>query len=287
METGIQKLRALVETVRCGSISGAARELDYSQSGVSRMIADLEREWGVTLLERGRRGVRLTADAKLIIPFVEALCEDERRLAERVREVVGMETGSLVIGTFSSVATHVLPDAIGRFQAKHPGIEYELRMGDYSEIESWVAEGLVDFGFLPYPPQEPREGLAREVVLEDELMAVVPRGHRLAARKSIALADLCEESFILLERGSDNEISPLFERVGLFPQARFSTWDDYAIMSMVESGLGLSILPGLILTRCPYAIEKRPLEPAVHRELAAVYRPGLLSSAARAFLDCL
>lgn len=145
----------------------------------------------------------------------------------------------------------------------------------------------MDFGFLPYPPQEPREGLAREVVLEDELMAVVPRGHRLAARKSIALADLCEEPFILLERGRDNEISPLFERAGLSPQARFSTWDDYAIMSMVESGLGLSILPGLILTRCPYAIEKRPLEPAVHRELAAVYRPGLLSSAARAFLDCL
>ena len=211
MEMGIQKLRALVETVRCGSISGAARELDYSQSGVSRMIADLEREWGVTLLERGRRGVRLTADAKLIMPFVEALCEDERRLAERVREVVGMEAGLLVIGTFSSVATHVLPDAIGRFQARHPGIEYELRMGDYSEIESWVAEGLVDFGFLPYPPQEPREGLAREVVLEDELMAVVPRGHRLAARGCIALADLCEEPFILLERGSDNEISPLFE----------------------------------------------------------------------------
>ena len=297
METGIQKLRALVETVRCGSISGAARELDYSQSGVSRMIADLEREWGVTLLERGRRGVRLTADAKLIMPFVEALCEDERRLAERVREVVGMEAGSLVIGTFSSVATHVLPDAIGRFQARHPGIEYELRMGDYSEIESWVADGRVDLGVIPlrtfrtpgipYPPQEPREGLAREVVLEDELMAVVPRGHRLAARGSIALADLCEEPFILLERGSDNEISPLFERAGLSPQARFSTWDDYAIMSMVESGLGLSILPGLILTRCPYAIEKRPLEPAVHRELAAVYRPGLLSSAARAFLDCL
>ena len=93
METGIQKLRALVETVRCGSISGAARELGYSQSGVSRMIADLEREWGVTLLERGRRGVRLTADAKLIMPFVEALCEDERRLAERLE--LALESGEI------------------------------------------------------------------------------------------------------------------------------------------------------------------------------------------------
>lgn len=287
MENGAQKLLALVETVRCGSISAAARSLSYSQSGVSRMIADLEREWGITLLERGRRGVRLTADGALVMPFVEALCEDQRRLSERVREVAGVETGSLVIGTFSSVATHILPDAIGRFQAEHPGVEYELRMGDYSEIEQWVAEGLVDFGFLPYPPQEPREGLAREVVRTDELMAVVPAGHRLAAQQSVSLADLCEEPFILLERGSDNEISPLFERAGLEPRARFSTWDDYAIMSMVESGLGLSILPGLILTRCPYRIEKRPLAPAVTRELAAVFRPGLLSSAARAFIDCL
>ena len=280
METGIQKLRALVETVRCGSISGAARELDYSQSGVSRMIADLEREWGVTLLERGRRGVRLTADAKLIMPFVEALCEDERRLAERVREVVGMEAGSLVIGTFSSVATHVLPDAIGRFQARHPGIEYELRMGDYSEIESWVAEGLVDFGFLPYPPQEPREGLAREVVLEDELMAVVPRGHRLAARGSIALADLCEEPFILLERGSDNEISPLFERAGLSPQARFSTWDDYAIMAMVEKGLGISILTEMIMRRCPYKVVAKSLEQPVYRDIVLAFRGKERSSLA-------
>ena len=116
---------------------------------------------------------------------------------------------------------------------------------------------------------------------------MVPEGHPLAKKARIAVAVLCDEPFILLERGCDNEVSPLFDRAGLRPHARLATWDDYAIMSMVENGLGLSILPGLILTRCPYAIEKRPLEPAVHRELAAVYRPGLLSSAARAFLDCL
>ena len=287
MESAIQKYQALVETVRAGSITAAARKLAYSQSGVSRMIADLEREWGVCLLERGRRGARLTPDGEQVMPFVEAICEDHRRLRERVAEVAGAQTGSIVIGTFSSVATHVIPPVVERFQKDHPGIEYELRMGDYSEIESWVADGLVDFGFLPYPPQEPRVDLAREVVLVDELMAVVPQGHRLADQRRIALSDLCGEPFILLERGSDNEVSPLFARAGLEPEARLSTWDDYAIMSMVENGLGLSILPGLILRRCPSRIDARPLDPPVTRELAAVFRPGLLSSAARAFLDCL
>ncbi len=287
MDSAVQKYQALVEVARAGSISAAARRLAYSQSGVSRMIADLERDWGICLLERGRKGVRLTADGEQVMPFVEAICEDQRRLSERVAEISGAQSGLIVVGTFSSVATHVLPGVIERFGAGHAQVEFELRMGDYSEIESWVADGLVDLGFLPYPPQVPREGLAREAVLVDELMAVVPQGHPLAAQDRVRLADLAREPFILLERGSDNEISPLFERAGLEPQARLSTWDDYAIMSMVENGLGLSILPGLILTRCPYRIEKRPLDPPVTRELAAVYRPGLLSTAARAFLDCL
>ena len=287
VDATIQKYQALVETVRAGSISAAARRLSYSQSGVSRMIADLERDWGISLLERGRKGVRLTADGQQVMPFVEAVCEDQRRLRERVAEVVGAQTGLIVIGTFSSVATHLIPPAIERFTREHPGIEYELRMGDYSEIESWVADGLVDFGFLPYPPQEPREDLAREVVATDELMAVVPQGHELAAREAISLAGLAAEPFILLERGSDNEISPLFETAGLSLTVCLSTWDDYAIMSMVENGLGVSILPNLILTRCPYRIERRPLDPPVTRGLAAVYRPGLLSTPARAFLDCL
>ncbi len=287
MDSAVQKYQALVEVARAGSISAAARRLAYSQSGVSRMIADLERDWGICLLERGRKGVRLTADGEQVMPFVEAICEDQRRLFERVAEISGAQSGLIVVGTFSSVATHVLPGVIERFGAGHAQVEFELRMGDYSEIESWVADGLVDLGFLPYPPQVPREGLAREAVLVDELMAVVPQGHPLAAQDRVRLADLAREPFILLERGSDNEISPLFGRAGLEPQARLSTWDDYAIMSMVENGLGLSILPGLILTRCPYRIEKRPLDPPVTRELAAVYRPGLLSTAARAFLDCL
>ena len=287
MDATIQKYQALVETVRAGSISAAARRLSYSQSGVSRMIADLERDWGISLLERGRKGVRLTADGQQVMPFVEAVCEDQRRLRERVAEVVGAQTGLIVIGTFSSVATHLIPPAIERFTREHPGIEYELRMGDYSEIESWVADGLVDFGFLPYPPQEPREDLAREVVATDELMAVVPQGHELAAREAISLDELAAEPFILLERGSDNEISPLFKIADLSPTVCLSTWDDYAIMSMVENGLGVSILPNLILTRCPYRIEQRPLDPPVTRDLAAVYRPGLLSTSARAFLDCL
>jgi DNA-binding transcriptional LysR family regulator len=183
------------------------------------------------------------------------------------------------------VATHILPKVIGRFQKDYPAIEYELLMGDYTEIDGWVASGRVDFGFLPRAPRY--SGLAERVVERDELMAVLPVGHRLAGEASVPVSALCEEPFIVLERGQDDEITPIFERAGLSPNARFSTWDDYAIMSMVESGLGLSILPALILRRNPYAIVAKPLDPATYRDIRVVYREGALPRAARRFLEYL
>lgn len=285
MDANIQKYQAFVETVRTGSFTRAARSLSYTQSGVSRMIADLERDWGMTLLERSRAGVTLTSEGRAVLPFVEGVCDDYRRLESQIDDLNGLAAGSIRMGTFSSVATHILPKVIGRFQKDYPAIEYELLMGDYTEIDGWVASGRVDFGFLPRAPRY--SGLAERVVERDELMAVLPVGHRLAGEASVPVSALCEEPFIVLERGQDDEITPIFERAGLSPNARFSTWDDYAIMSMVESGLGLSILPALILRRNPYAIVTKPLEPATYRDIRVVCREGALPRAARRFLEYL
>ncbi len=281
VETNIQKMQALLETVATGSFTRAAEKLSYSQSGVSRMVSDLEADWGFRVLERSRDGVTLTADGEQVLPAVEALCNEFAQLRARVDEVSGLMRGQIRIGTFSSVATHWLPHVIGRFQKDYSGIEYELLMGDYTEIESWVADGRCDLGFLP---REPRiAGVASAAMGEDELLAVVPEGSELAIRESVSLADLARRPFILLERGTDDEISPLFRSAGVTLNARFATWDDYAIMSMVENGLGVSILPALILRRNPYAITALPLNPPVHRSINVIYREGALSLAAATF----
>ena len=135
VETNIQKMQVLLETVRAGSFTRAAERLSYSQSGVSRMVADLEADWGFKVLDRSREGVALSADGRQVMPAVEALCEEFVRLQRRVDEMRGLMRGKICIGTFSSVATHVLPPVIARFRADYPDIDYELLMGDYSEIE--------------------------------------------------------------------------------------------------------------------------------------------------------
>ena len=285
METNIQKMQALLETVRTGSFTRAAESLSYSQSGVSRMVADLETDWGFKVLERSRDGVALTQDGKQVMPAVEALCDEFGRLRTRIDEIRGLVRGKICIGTFSSVATHVLPGVVERMHARHPAVEFELLMGDYSEIERWVSEGRCDLGVIPRAPK--REGLVGDVLLHDELMAVAPAQSELASLNAISLAELAAHPFMLLERGQDDEITPLFERAGVDLDAKFSTWDDYAIMAMVEKGLGVSILPALILRRNPYAIATRPLSSAATRTIYAIHRKEGLSLAARAFLDLL
>lgn len=286
MEQNIAKYQAFIETARQGSFTRAARRLAYSQSGVSRMVNDLEQEWGIRLLERGKHGARLTPDGQRILPRIEQICSDQRLLQAEVDNITGMLTGSIRIGTFSSVATHWLPRAIKRFRDDYPGIDYELLMGDYAEIEAWVDEGRVDIGFLAYSPQKP--SLTFEPIGTDELMAVLPEKHRLAHKSTVNIADLTREPFLLLERKGVDEITPLFLKAQIELRAALSTWDDYTIMSMVESGLGLSILPALILKRNPYRLAIRPLAERAYRTIGLVHRgQDNLSVAALRFCDYL
>lgn len=285
MDANIQKCQAFVKTVELGSFTKAAAALSYSQSGVSRMVADLERDWGVTLLERGRAGVRLTSEGTRLLPAIRRLCVEHARLQAQVDELNGLQAGLIRIGTFSSVATHWLPNVIREFQKDYPNIDYELLLGDYSEIEGWVREGRVDCGFLRLPAHADLEVLSLE---RDELLAILPEGHPLATHSSVSVAELCEEPFLLLEKGDNTVVSDVFERDGLMPRTHFTTWDDYAIMAMVECGLGVSILPELILKRAPYRIVAKPLEVPAFRTIGLALRSrGGASLATQRFLEYL
>lgn len=151
MDMNIQKYMAFVKTVEYGSFTKAAKILNYSQSGISRMINDLEKEWKVVLLERGKAGVKLTSDGMKLLPYARNVCMEYEKLQMEVDGLNGLQSRIIRIGTFSSVATHWFPNIIKEFQKAYPGIDYELLLGDYTEIEEWISEGRVDYGFLRLP----------------------------------------------------------------------------------------------------------------------------------------
>lgn len=285
METNIQKYMAFVKTVEYGSFTKAALLLNYSQSGISRMISDLEKDWNVTLLERGKAGVRLTSDGMKLLPCVQNVCREYEKLQMEVDELKGLQSGLIRIGTFSSVATHWLPNIIREFQRAYPNISYELLLGDYTEIENWIAQGRVDCGFLRLPTRPEFETIFLE---QDRLLAVLPQDHPLAKSDKFPVAALNGEPFLLLEKGAKADISEIFQRWEVRPDVRFTTWDDYAVMSMVENGLGISILPELILKRVPYRIVTKELDVPAYRKIGLALRSKRSASlAVRRFLDYL
>ena len=285
MDMNLQKYMAFVKTVEYGSFTKAAEILNYSQSGISRMIHDLEKEWKVTLLERGRGGVSLTSDGLKLLPYAENVCREYEKLQMQVDELNGLRSGLIRIAAFSSVASQWLPNIIKEFQKDYPDIDYELLLGDYSEIEEWILEGRVDCGFLRLPTHAELETVFLE---QDRLMVVLPEGHRLADSERFPVNALVEDPFMLLEKGARAEVSEIFERCGLTPKVHFTTWDDYAIMAMVESGLGISILPELILKRIPYRIVVKELEIPAYRSIGVALKEKKSASlAVKRFLEYL
>lgn len=264
MDANLQKYLAFVKAVEYKSFTKAALALNYSQSGISRMISDLEKEWDMILLERKRSGIHLTSDGLELLPYAASLCAEYEKLQMKVDDLHGLKSGIIRIGTFSSVATHWLPKMIKAFQTDYPQIEYELLLGDYTEIEKWIIERRVDFGFLRLPALPQLETM---FLAQDELMAVLPANHPLADCDVFPMDALCREPFLLLEKDQNIVVSDIFRKNHLKPDIRFTTWDDYAIMSMVEAGLGISILPSLVLQRIPYHIVIKRLEMPAYRKI--------------------
>ncbi len=285
MENPLQKYLAFVKAVEKGSFTRAAEALNYAQSSVSKMIADLEKEWGMPLLERSKGGVRLTSAGEQLMPFLQRLLSNHQQLEDQIRRMNGAETGLVRIGAFSSVSIHWLPNIFARLQQDHPGIEYEILLGDYDEVERWIREGRVDCGFLRLPTRSRLDAL---LLKQDEYKVVLPAGHALCQKETIAAADLDGLPFLLLEHGGKTEVSDLLERDRIRPEIRFTTWEDFAILAMVEKGLGVSILPDLILQRIPYRVEIRALQRPYFRPIGLAMKDRRsISPALRRFMEYL
>ena len=285
MEHPLLKYLAFVKTVEKGSFTKAAEELHYAQSSVSKMIADLEREWGMTLLERSKTGVCLTSAGEQILPFLRKTLRRYDELAAQISRMNGLETGVVRIGTFSSVAINWLPNVFSKLQKDYPGIEYEMLLGDYDEVERWIDEGRVDCGFLRLPTAGDFDAVPLK---QDAYQVVLPVGHPLAQKEAISADDLNDQPFLLLEHGGKTEVSNLLSAYHAHPDIRFTTWEDFAIMAMVEKGLGISILPELILRRVPYRMEVRPLAQPYYRVIGLVMKNRAhLTPAVQKFMEYL
>ncbi|MFJ7920522.1 LysR family transcriptional regulator [Lysinibacillus fusiformis] len=274
---------AFIKVIETGNFTKAAEELGYTQSAISQMVNSLERELSTTLILRSRTGITLTPDGEEFLPYIRNISNSQLELLEKQNEMKGLQRGLIRIGTFSSVACHWLPELIKDFKHKYPAVHFNIYQGEYTIISNWVKEGFVDFGFVN---PDAVSNLTCIQLQEDEMLAVLPPNHCLAQKNKVSLKELTEEPYILLDEGEINEAITIFKQNFLKPNIQYRVHDDYAIMSMIEQGLGISILPKLVLERCQYNIETKPISPSVARTISLVYKDKrVLPIASRYFID--
>lgn len=259
--------QAVIET---GSFTKAAEKLGYTQSSISQMVGALEEELGLKLLIRSHNGIRLTNEGRQIYPSIEKSIHEYQIVQEKANEIKGLNKGVIRIGTISSITCHWLPMLIKSFKKKYPNIEFVMYQGDYNSIADWLKNRTIDIGFTT-PAMT--SGLEIIPIKQGEMQAIIPPHHPLASDpgKELRIEELDNEPFILLEEGTYSEPLNALEKAGVHPQINYRIHDDYAIMTMVEAGLGISILANLVLLRMPFHFVRRPLIPRVTREIGVAF----------------
>lgn len=278
----IKKYEVFVKAASYGNFTKAAEAMGYTQSGVSHMMKSLEAEIGFPLFQRNSKGISLNDNGARLLPIARQLLAWNGQLEQTISSINGLVTGSICIGTFSSVSVHWLPRIIKSFQSDYPMINISMLEGGIQEIDGWLEDGSVDLAFFSRQPHQTFDWLPLK---QDPLLAVLPKDYPVSG-DSFPVAEFNGKPFIMSAIGFDYDIHRVLENNNVAADIKFSSMDDYAIVSMVENGLGLSILPALVLKWCLERVKLVDLEPRAYRTLG-IALPSLknASPAVRKFLD--
>lgn len=254
----LEVLKTVVET---GSFTKAGEIMGLTQSAISHAMNGLESEFGMSLVTRSRTGVVPTdAGERLLFNINEILYQTEQ-IKQKVSELVGLITGNIRIGCFSSVAAKLLPGILKQFNSSYPAVKILLFEGSYQEISKWTVSGIVDLGFVLLPNKE----LDITPLIRDEYVVVLPGNHRLKDASSIELQEIADEPFIMPLGGCEMFVNRIFKEINTKPKVLFEVEHSNIILAMVKSGLGISIIPELFF-ELP-GVVTASLKPKLYREI--------------------
>lgn len=273
-----------LKAAEAGSITKAALALGYTQAGVSLIVRRMEEECGFPLMLRDKSGVRLTEDGKRMLPIMREIVRWDDCFRETAAEINGASVGTVRVGCYSSIAYHWMPRVIRAFRRDYPKIAIDILEGSVDEIESWIEERRVDAGFLSARRGQKFHAVA---LAEDSVLVLLPPEHPLCGAAAFPLEALGDAPFIVTD---DSDAYPVVkayeEKYGPLPDMKVSSTGD-ATISMVACGLGVSVLPALMLRGHSDGVVVKEISPPFFRTIIMGTRaPGELSPAARRFLDC-
>ncbi len=264
-----KKLAALVVSVELGSFTRAAEQLGYTQSGLTHMMNSLEKDIGFTVLVRGRSGVQLTPAGQRIFPLVQECLAGSAALEREISLINSHKEDSVRVAAYESIARHWLPEVIQQFRREHPDVTVDIQMGSVDEVYRWVLEDRVDMCFAS---RQDYNTLDWTPLRDDELLAILPPDYP-DGDNAFPIEFFNGQEFLMPSMGFDKDILRVLNEHGVAPLIRTTQVSDSAVISMVEHGLGVSVLSRLVLRGRQNSVRALPLLPQAFRKLGIAARP--------------
>ena len=278
----IKKLEVLLKVIETKSLTAAGNQLGFTQSGVSHLIRTIEDEFGFPVLIRGKGGVRLTENGQVLLPAIREILNANDHMDQIVANIRGMNFGKLRIGTFASASVLWLPKIIEEFSHDYPGIQIEIIVGGNDSLISQLDESCIDFAIMSNPPK----GYEWIHLASDRMLVLLPPGHRLVEKSSVTLDEIADDPFILSNEGFDYDVSQIIKGSGITPRLSFSTMENRGIIAMIQHGLGVTVMPEMVLDSLESNVITKELSPCEYRHMGIIVKSVQTASlAAKTFIS--
>lgn len=249
LDFGLRQLAHFVAVADAGSFSVAAERAFIAQPALSMSIKKLELSLGTPLFARLARGVALTPAGEALLPEARRALASAQLGRNNARLAALGEMGVVRLGFVGSAIYQLLPQRLPAFVSAHPHVQLELTEGVTLTLLQAIREGRLDAAVIRLPADDIR-GFDVVEVEKDDLMAVVPRGHRLAHRKQIHLRELAQDPFVLFSRSQVPRLRATTVdaciKAGFTPRVAQEATQAFTMVGLVASGLGVALVPSVI-----------------------------------------
>jgi len=285
----LQQLAYFVAVAEVRHFTRAAETLRVAQPSLSKQIKTLESELGAPLFSRARGNITLTPAGEALLPLARRILADVETARREVQDLTGLRRGRVRLGATPSLFAGLLADALARFRGHYPGIELRVEEGGSRDLVRDLARGHLDLALIILPLQSTDPALETTPILREDLVVVSPSSVP-PERPYVRIEDLRHQPLVMFRSGYDlrEATQAACRQAGFEPRFAVEGGEMDAVLRFVEAGLGVAVVPSMVLSGRPGLTGTPLAPPGLQRTIALAHRKDVQPThAARAFHETL
>jgi DNA-binding transcriptional LysR family regulator len=286
MEVQLRQLEYFVAVAGTRHFTHAANSVHVAQPSLSNQVRALERELGAPLFNRARGNITLTEAGETLLPLATRILADVASAGAQVRELAGLERGRLRLGATPTLSTVLLPAALRRFRDSYPRIDIFVEERGGRDLIVLLAQGELDLALVVLPLHSRAPALATNMLLNEPLVVAAPADGSIVRSKTLRVRDLARHPLVMLRDGYEMRevVLAAMRREGIEPRVAIEGGELDAVLSFVEAGLGIAVVPSMVVDGRPGLRSVPFARPGLARTVGFAHRRDVEPPAsARAF----